>query len=289
MHQLGIVTGDEAHVIAVAGEQREQLFVAHSGEERWAGKLVSVEMQDGEHGAVAGRIQEFAGVPGGGQRSRFRFAIAHDASDEEIGIVERGAVGMHEAVAELAAFVHGAGRERGKVAGQAAGPGEIADQVREAREVLAVALEVFGESAFEVQVGEDGGRSVAGSYDQQDARSGVLYQTVEVGVNQVESGLRAPVAEQARFDMGRLKRLAQKSVLPKIELRGAEIVRRTEMRLDLGQTFLGWGHGCSYLSSMNAPRLHGRVSCAPPLYLLGNRCQESPPRKIPSLQLSVVL
>src|SRR5439155_23116465 len=128
--------------------------------------------------------------------------------------------------------------------------GEIADQVREAREVLAVAVEVFGESTFEVQVGEDGGRSVAGSYDQQDARSGVLYQTVEVRVNQVESGLRAPVAEQTRFDVGRFKRLAQKSILPKIELRGAEVVRRAEIGLDMGQTFLGWGHGCSYLSSL---------------------------------------
>jgi len=33
-------------------------------------------------------------MPGGGRAVRFRFAIADNASDQQIGIVERGAIGV---------------------------------------------------------------------------------------------------------------------------------------------------------------------------------------------------
>src|SRR6266550_165458 len=49
---VGIVSGDESHVIPVAGKKIAQLIIAHPREDRRSGKLVSVEMQDGEHGAV---------------------------------------------------------------------------------------------------------------------------------------------------------------------------------------------------------------------------------------------
>ena len=63
---------------------------------------------------------------------------------------------------------------------------------------------MFRERAFEEQIGQDGGGAVAGSDHQKDARSSVLNQAVQVGVDQVESGLSAPVPEQPGLDMGRL-------------------------------------------------------------------------------------
>ena len=44
-------------------------------------------------------------MPAGGERPRFRLAVADDAGDDQVGVVERGPVGVAQGVAEFAAFV----------------------------------------------------------------------------------------------------------------------------------------------------------------------------------------
>ena len=44
-------------------------------------------------------------MPRGGERPGLRLAVADHAGDDEVGVVERRAVGMRQAVAELAALV----------------------------------------------------------------------------------------------------------------------------------------------------------------------------------------
>jgi hypothetical protein len=85
-------------------------------------------MQDRQHHAVGGRIEELVGVPGRGQRAGFRLAIADDAGDDEIGIVEHRPEGMAERIAELAALMDGAGAFRRGVAGNTAGKGELLEE-----------------------------------------------------------------------------------------------------------------------------------------------------------------
>ena len=92
-----------------------------TGQHGGSGDLVAVEMQDGQHRAIARRVEEFVGMPTRGARTGFGFAIAHDAAGDEIGIIENRAVRVQNGVAEFAAFVNGAGRFRGGVAGNAAG------------------------------------------------------------------------------------------------------------------------------------------------------------------------
>jgi hypothetical protein len=53
-------------------------------------------MQNRQHRAVGHWIEEFVGMPCGGQRSGFRLAIADDAGDDEIGVVEHRAERMAE-------------------------------------------------------------------------------------------------------------------------------------------------------------------------------------------------
>ena len=65
--------------VAVPGQQRGQLVVADPGEHGRVGDLVAVEVQDRQHRAVAGRVEELVGVPGGGQRPGLRLAVADDA------------------------------------------------------------------------------------------------------------------------------------------------------------------------------------------------------------------
>src|SRR5436190_10421756 len=69
-------------------------------------------MQDGKHGAISRRIQKLVRMPTGGERTRFRFAIAYHARDEQVRIIERRAVRMRQRVAKFAAFMNGARRFR---------------------------------------------------------------------------------------------------------------------------------------------------------------------------------
>ena len=48
--------------------------------------------------------------------------------DDQIGIVERRAIGVHQRITELAAFMDRSGRLRRDVTGDAVGPGELAEQ-----------------------------------------------------------------------------------------------------------------------------------------------------------------
>ena len=89
-------------------------------------------------------------MPAGRQRAGLRLAVADDAGDDQVGVVEGGAVGVRQRVAELAALVDRARRLRRDVAGDAAGKAELLEQplhpllvLRDVRIDLAVgALEV---------------------------------------------------------------------------------------------------------------------------------------------------
>src|ERR1019366_4634621 len=94
--------------------------------------LVAVQMQDRQHRAVAGRIEELVRMPARGQRPGLGLAVADHAGDQPGRIVERRAISMHEAVAELSALVDRARRLRGYVAGDAAGERKLAKQPADA-------------------------------------------------------------------------------------------------------------------------------------------------------------
>ena len=61
------------------------------------GDLVAVEVQDRQDRPVGRRVQELVGMPARRQRSGLRLAVADDAGDDQVGIVEGGAVGVREA------------------------------------------------------------------------------------------------------------------------------------------------------------------------------------------------
>jgi len=88
MHQPGLVTLDEVGRPPVAAEQLFQFLVGDASEEGRIGNLVAVEMQNRQHRAVGYWIEKLVRMPGGGQRTRLRLAIADDAGHDEIGIVE---------------------------------------------------------------------------------------------------------------------------------------------------------------------------------------------------------
>ena len=74
-----------------------QLVARDAGEHGRVGDLVAVEVQDRQHRAVACRVEELVRVPARGQRPGLGLAVADDAGDEQVGVVERGAVGVRRA------------------------------------------------------------------------------------------------------------------------------------------------------------------------------------------------
>ena len=85
---VGIVAFDEIGRVAVALEKLFEFFVADARQHGRAGDFVAVQVQDRQHGAVVDGIEELVRVPTGGQRPGFRLAVADDAGDEQIGVVE---------------------------------------------------------------------------------------------------------------------------------------------------------------------------------------------------------
>ena len=68
-------------------------------------------------------------MPARRERARLGLTVAHDARDDEIGIVERGAERVADRVPELAAFVDGARRLGRDVTRHTAGKRELAEQL----------------------------------------------------------------------------------------------------------------------------------------------------------------
>src|SRR5689334_7482751 len=85
-------------------------------------------MQDGQHGAVASRVEEFVRVPTGRHRTSFSLTIANNARNDQVRTIESRAVSMREGVTQFSAFVNGAGRLWRNMAGDAARKRELFEQ-----------------------------------------------------------------------------------------------------------------------------------------------------------------
>ena len=109
VHDRGVASRHIVRLVAIALHERGELRLGNTREDRGAGDLVAVQMEDRQHRAVARGVDELVRVPARGERRRLRLAIADDATGDEIRIVECRAVRMRERVAELTALVDGAG------------------------------------------------------------------------------------------------------------------------------------------------------------------------------------
>jgi hypothetical protein len=72
--------------------------VADAGQHRQIGDLQPVEMQVWKNRAVVRGVQKFVGVPTGGQRSSFSLAVADDAGDDQMRIVEGRAISVEQGI-----------------------------------------------------------------------------------------------------------------------------------------------------------------------------------------------
>ncbi len=189
--------------IPVPLEQRAQLLRGYPGQHGRIGDLVAVQMQHRQHGAVARGVEELVRVPARRERAGLGLAVADHAAHQQIRVVERGAVGVRERVAELPALVDRPWRLRRHVTGDPAGEGELPEQRAQPRLVAPDVGVYLAVGPLQVDVRDQSGAAVAGTGHVEDAQIPRADHTVQMRVDEVQPRGRAPVAEQPRLDVTR--------------------------------------------------------------------------------------
>ena len=251
MHRRRIAPFHEIGLVAVADEQRFQLLVADPRKDRRIGDLVAVQVQDRQHRAVAHRVDELVGMPRCRERPGLRLAVTHDAGDDEIGVVERHAVGVRETVAELAAFVDGAGRFRSDVAPDMAGEGELLEELLHPFRVLALVRIDLGVGAFEIGRPEHSRRAVARPGHENHVEVVLDDHPVEMHPNEGQRRARAPVAEQPVLHVFSLQGLLEQRVVLEIDHPHRKVIARPPVGVHQFQLFIGSGFIIGALSAVS--------------------------------------
>ena len=219
-----VASFDEQRRVAHALEELAQLLLGNARQEAGIGDLVSVEVEDRQHGAVAGRIEELVAVPAGRQRPGLRLSIADHAGDHEVRVVEGRAIGMAERIAELASLMDAARRLGRHVAGNPAGEAELLEQPPHAVGVLADVRVDLAVGAFEIGVGDQRRPAVARPDHVDHVEIVALDDPVEVDIEHVQPGRGSPVPEQPRLDVLALQRLLQERVVEQVDLAHGQVV-----------------------------------------------------------------
>ena len=201
------------------------------------GDLVAVEVQDRQHHAVGDRVEELVGMPCGGQRAGLGFAVADDAGDDQVRIVERGPEGMADRIAQLAPLMNRPRRLRRNVAGDPAGEGELLEQLLQPGLILADVRIDLAVRAFEVDVAHHRRGAVAGTGDVDHVEVMLLDDPVQMRVDEVLARSRAPVPQQQLFHVRQLQRLPKQGVVAEIDLADGQVIGGPPVGIDLAELF----------------------------------------------------
>ncbi len=243
MEQRGIVALDEIRLVAVAAQQIGQLVAADPREDRRIGDLEAVEVEDRQHRAVARGIEELVAVPACRERPGLGLPVADDAGDDQVGIIERRAIGMRERIAELAALVDRTRAFGRDVARDPARPGKLPEQPLHP---AAAALDrgiMLGVGAFEIGVGDQPRPAMPRPDDVDHVEIVRDDQPVEMRVDEIEPGRRAPMAEQPRLDVGAAERPLEQGIVAQVDLPDREIIRRAPIGVERCDLVAGEGIG----------------------------------------------
>ena len=120
---------------------------------------------------------------------------------------------MRQGIAQLTAFVDGAGRFRGDMTGNSAGERELGEQSLQARFVLADVGVDLAVRPFEVSVSNQGRPAVPGAGDVKHVQVVELDDPIQVNIEKILARRGSPVPQQARLDVLELQRLLQERIV----------------------------------------------------------------------------
>ena len=246
---------DEVRLVAHALEEFLQFVLGDAGEETRVSDLVAVQVKDGQHTAIAGGVEELVAVPARGEWSGLGFAVADDAGDDQVRVVEGGSVSVAQGVAQFAAFVDATGSLGGDVAGDAARKAKLLEELFHPRRVLADIRVHLAIGAFEVRMGDQGRTTVAGADDVDHVLVIFLDDPVEMNAEHVQAGRRTPMAEQPWLDVFALERFVQERVVEEVDLTDRQVIGGSPVGVHLPQ-FVGGERGCRSLATVLGRAFH---------------------------------
>ena len=241
---LVVKTGDkEVRLVAHALKELGELLVGHAGKDGGVGDLVTVEVQDRQNDTVGCRVHELVGLPRGRERTGLGLAVAHHGHGQQARVVHDGAVGVAERVAELAALVDGAGRLGRKVARDATGIGELAEELLQAGLVIGDVGTNLTVGAIEQRLGGAGRATVARAHQENSVLVVIGNKAVDVAEQEVNAGRGAPVTDQAVLNVRTTKVAhltgflvnkvgAHQRVGAKVNLADGQVVRCAPIQVD---------------------------------------------------------
>ena len=175
-------------------------------------------MQEGQHRAIVRRIEKLVGMPRSGERPGFRLAIADNAGDDEIGIIEHRPERMAQRIAQLAALVNRARALRRCMAGNSSGKRKLSKELLKPGLVLADVWIDLAIGALEISVGDDGRAAMPGAADVNHVEVVFVDDPVQVHVNEVLPGGGSPVSQQPVLDVRERQRPLEQRIVVKINL-----------------------------------------------------------------------
>ena len=192
-------------------------------------------MEDRQDHAVGFGVLELVQLPGGGQGSGLRLAVTHHAGGDEVRVIRHSAESVGQAVTQLTALVDGTGRLRGHMAGDAAGEGELLEQLLHAFLVpgdIGIDLCI---RAVQPVLGHHGVAAVAGAGNIDHIQIILFDDAVQVGINKVLTGHSAPVTHNFLFYIIQRQFGAHQGIFQQIQLTGGQIVGRTPVGIHMLQ------------------------------------------------------
>ena len=201
MHLLGIVPLHKAGLPAAALEEHLGLLPGKTGEYAGVGDLEAVEVEDGQHRTVGNGIQKLVGVPGSSQRAGLRLAVTHHAGSDEVGVVHHGAEGVGQRVAQFAPVIDGTGGFGGGGTGDAAGEGELLEELLHALRILADVGIDLTVRAVQVVLSDNSIAAMTGSGDIDHIEIIFDNGSIEMGIDKVLPRTGAPVAHNGALQV----------------------------------------------------------------------------------------
>ena len=154
MHRVRIIALNKMRGPAAAFIELFQLVMLDAGQQRRIADLVAIQMQDRQHRTIRDRAEKFVRLPGGRQRAGFGFAVADHAGDDQIRIVEGSTEGMAQRIPKFTALVDRSRRRGCDMAGDAAGKGELFEQLFQTRFILGDVRIDLAPGAFEIDIAD---------------------------------------------------------------------------------------------------------------------------------------
>jgi hypothetical protein len=237
VHRFGLGALNKIRGPSCALEKRLDFLARDAGPNGGIVDLVSIQVQYGQHGPVANRVDEFVDVPTGGQGACFCLPISHHGGHDQVRVVEGCPARMGKHIAQFAPLVDAAWSFGGAVAADATWKRKLLEESPHAGLVFGTVWVHIAVGAFEVTGGQNSGSAMAGAGHEHHIEVVFSYGAAQMRVGESQPGACAPVAQQPVLHVVGLEWFTQERVGLQVSHSQGQIIAGTPITIDGGKVF----------------------------------------------------